>query len=258
MSELARVTTKVREAAQWRGLITSAAAWCTASVIGRVGGEHISQVATRRFSESAMRRLGIDLVAEGVHKVAPAAPCVIVANHLSQLDIPVLGALLSDVEYRWVFKRELFRVPFVGWHLWAAGHIAVDRARGGNLTRMNAQIDEVFARGMSVMFFPEGTRSADGALARFRAGAFIAAVRAGVPVLPIVMDGTERLLKKGSMALPSGRNTVRVAVLDPVAPPPGNEPEARVAALSADVRQRMCAALDALRGSPGAAERPTI
>ena len=255
---MAKWTTAVAEAVSWRGLLASTVGWCTTSVVGRVGGEHVSQFATRRWSESVVRQLGIELVADGMEHVGQAVPAVIVANHCSQLDIPVLGAVLADAEYRWVFKRELLRVPFVGWHLWAAGHIAVDRQRGGNFARMNAKIDDALARGLSVLFFPEGTRSKDGALRAFRGGAFKTAVRTGLPVLPVVLDGTEHLLQKGSIAFPAGRKMVRVRVLPPVTRRAEGDDKARTKALQADVRAAMVAALDALRGAAGAAERPTL
>ena len=254
-----KLSTVLVEAVSWRGFLAATVTYCTSSVIGRIAGERIPHWATRRWSDSVVRRTGIELLAEGVDKITPAAPCVIAVNHCSQLDIPVLGAVLSEIDYRWVFKRELFRVPFIGWHLWAAGHIAVDRKRGGNFEKMNAKVDAVFARKQSVLFFPEGTRSRDGALQKFHSGAFNTAVRTGNPVLPIVLEGTEHLLTKGSIAFPRGRKTVRVRVLDPVpAPEPGEDFAGAVQELMAQVRGRMVETLDELRGAPGAAERPTI
>jgi len=247
------------EAVSWRGFLGATVLYCSSSVIGRIAGHRIPLWATRRWSDSVVRRTGIVMEAEGLDKVAPAAPCIIAVNHCSQLDIPVVGSVLSVIDYRWVFKRELFRVPFIGWHLWAAGHVAVDRKKGGNFDRLNAQIDEVFAGGHSVVFFPEGTRSRDGAMRPFKSGAFIAAVRTGKPVLPVVLEGTEFLLEKGSIAFPRGRKTVRVRVLDPVpAPDPGEDFDGAVQDLTAQVRGRMATVLSELRGAPGAAERPTL
>lgn len=254
-----KLSTVLVEAVSWRGFLGATVFYCSSSVIGRIAGHRIPLWATRHWSDSVVRRTGIELVADGVDKVAPSAPCIIVVNHCSQLDIPVVGSVLSAIDYRWVFKRELFRVPFIGWHLWAAGHIAVDRAKGGNFDQLNAKIDAVFEGGHSVVFFPEGTRSRDGALQPFKTGAFIAAVRTGRPVLPVVLEGTEFLLTKGSIAFPRGRKTVRARVLDPVpAPDPGDDFDGAVQALMASVRGRMVAELDTLRGAPGAAERPTL
>ncbi|MCA9653007.1 MAG: 1-acyl-sn-glycerol-3-phosphate acyltransferase, partial [Myxococcales bacterium] len=188
--------------------------WCSSSVVARaLTGPKLSQTIMRKWCEGIVRDVGIEVVAEGLEKIA-GSPSIIVANHASLLDIPVAGSLLGDIDYRWVAKKQLFRLPLVGWHLWACGHIAVDRKSGGNLERMQQQVEQVLAQGASVLFFPEGTRSPDGALEQFRAGAFACAVRAGVPVLPIVLDGTEKLLTKGSLQFPRGSNKrVRVRVL---------------------------------------------
>ena len=244
----------------WRRLLGLTMGASTVSVLGRIGGERVPQGVTRWWSDQVVRGLGIELVADGLDRAAAAAPCIIVANHCSQLDIPVVGAVL-EIDYRWVAKKELFRLPFVGWHLTACGHIPVNRQKGGNFDRMIAQIDAVLERGLSVLFFPEGTRSQDGAMKSFRSGAFNVAVRTGVPVLPVVIDGTERLLEKGSIRYPGrGAKRVQVRVLEAIAPPEpaaGQRFEDRVAALKKQTRDAMIATLDELRGAEGAALRPT-
>lgn len=255
---LAKVTDGTRTVLSWRRFIGLCFVYCPSSVVARaITGPKLPQTIMRKWCEGIVRDVGIEVVARGVEKIA-GTPSVIVVNHASLLDIPVVGSLL-DVDYRWVAKRQLFRVPLVGWHLWACGHIPVDRAKGGNLERMQEQVERVLAQGASVLFFPEGTRSPDGALKRFRAGAFACAVRAGVPVLPIVLDGTEKLMTKGSLEFPKGSNKqVRVQVLDRVAVTAEGDDKARAEALREATRRRMVEALDELRGGPGLAETPTI
>lgn len=251
-----RVADGTRTVLSWRRFIGLCLLWCPTSVVARgLTGPRLSQGIMKRWCEGIVRDVGIDIVAEDLHKLA-GPPSVIVVNHASVLDIPVIGSLIGEIDYRWVAKKSLFRVPLVGWHLWACGHIPVDRSRGGNLSRMQERVEQVLGEGGSVVFFPEGTRSPDGALEGFRAGAFISAVQAGVPVLPIVLDGTHSLMVKGSLELPrSTHKRVRVRVLDRVELPTAGDAKDRAEALRDEARRRMVAALDELRGGAGRAEQ---
>lgn len=262
MPQIPRIGQTTRDVLSWRRFFGHTVVYCSTSVAARfVTGQKTSQRLMHGWCAGVVRQVGIDIVAEGLGRIEPGQPRVIVANHLSALDIPVIGTLLEAIDYRWVAKRSLFHMPFIGWHLWASGHIPVDRAKGGNLQRMQAQVRDVFAHGGSVLFFAEGTRSRDGALQRFKNGAFAVAVRENVPVQPLVLDGTERLMAKGSIAFPkAGEKRVRVRVLEPLAPSAddGRSFHARVADLRDRSRRVMVTALDQLRGTPGAAERPTV
>jgi len=247
----------------WRGFAGITAGWCSMSVLVRpFTGEHVPHLMMRRYFDAVVRELGIELVAEGTERVPHVGPCVIAVNHNSLLDVPVVGTLLP-IDYRWVAKKSLFYLPFVGWHLFAAGHIYVDRSRKDNMDRLAAEFRRVIGRGGSILMFPEGTRSPDGRLQKFKSGAFVTAVRENVPVLPIVVDGTERLLTKGELAMPDGVDKiVRVRVCDPIPVPAPSEryssAERRVVGLRDATRRAMIEALDALRGAPGAALRPTV
>ncbi len=255
---LIKIADGARVAMSWRRFIGMSLVYCPTSVVARaLTGPRVPQGMLRHWCQNIVRQVEIDIAPEGLERVA-GEPSIIVANHASLLDIPVIGSQLR-LDYRWVAKRSLFRVPLIGWHLWACGHIAIDRKKGGNLERVQQQVEQVLAQGGSVLFFPEGTRSPDGALRAFKAGAFASAVRAGVPVLPIVADGTEKLLVKGSLRFPQGAHKrVRLRVLPRVPVPPGDDDQARIDALRDEVRRRMVEALDDLRGHPGAAERPTL
>jgi 1-acyl-sn-glycerol-3-phosphate acyltransferase len=122
-------------------------------------------------------------------------PFVVVANHQSVLDI----LLLSHVrrEMKWVAKEELFRIPWVGLMLRMSGDIPIRRGDAESGGEALARAKRYLANGMSVIIFPEGTRSARGTMLPFKSGAFRLAIEAGVPVLPIVVHGTARGMPKG-------------------------------------------------------------
>jgi 1-acyl-sn-glycerol-3-phosphate acyltransferase len=233
------------------------AAYCSSSVIVRpFTGEAIPQVMMRYYFDGILRQLGICVVAEGTDRIGDAPPSIIVVNHNSLLDIPCLGVIL-DFDYKWVSKKEIFQIPFVGWHLRACGHIWVDRSRKDNYERLDDEFHRRLTSGASILMFPEGTRSPNGALRKFHSGAFVTAVREQVPILPIVLDGTDRLLVKGSLAFPGGQDKiVRVRVLDRIYPEANEAFTTQVRLLRDATRTVMVTALDDLRGGPGRAEQP--
>ncbi len=121
-------------------------------------------------------------------------PCVIVSNHASVLDIPALMHL--PIPFRVVAKHSLFQIPFLGWFMSLSGQIPADMGLDGQTA--DRCLRELQA-GRSVLMFPEGTRSADGRVARFRRGAFQIAREAGVPVLVCGVEGTRHILGKGQL-----------------------------------------------------------
>lgn len=130
----------------------------------------------------------------GVDPATLDHPFVAVSNHQSMADIPVVSLL--PWEMKWVGKKELFDVPVMGWLMKLAGDIPVDRKDSGSRSTVLVRAQRRLEQGVSVMFFPEGTRSRDGRLKRFYDGAFALAIQAGVPVLPIALDGTMDALPK--------------------------------------------------------------
>ena len=232
---------------EWIPFAARTMAYGMASCVGGpLTGGAFSQLCMRHWCRRSLAGFGIRVQRRGAMPSAPG-PTVIVSNHSSLLDILVLGAVL-DVDYEWAAKRELFRVPFIGWHLALAGHIPVDRGNRRALGALERNFARALRSGKNLLIFPEGTRSPDGRMQAFKIGAFLAAVHNGVPVVPIVLDGTAELLEKGSWRLKTtSQRLVRLRVLDPISAPQEGGPNARAAALRTLARTRMAGALDELR-----------
>ena len=142
----------------------------------------------------------------------PRHPYVVVANHQSNADIPVISTL--PWEMKWVAKASLFRLPVAGWMMRLAGDIPVDRGDMRSRAEVVRRAKSVLAQRCSVMFMPEGTRSKDGRVRAFQDGAFRLAIEAGVPVLPLAIDGTAGALPKHGWRF--GEVDVRLHVFDPI------------------------------------------
>jgi 1-acyl-sn-glycerol-3-phosphate acyltransferase len=149
----------------------------------------------------------------GRERIRPDETYVMVANHLSLLDILVLFRLFSH--FKWVSKIENFRVPVIGWNMALNGYIPLRRGDRESVLQMLEACRRTLAEGNSIMMFPEGTRSATGELRDFKPGAFELALDARRPVLPIVIRGTGDALPKRGFVL-RGRHPIRVTVLEPI------------------------------------------
>ena len=150
----------------------------------------------------------------GWEKVDPKKPYVIVMNHNTLFDIPVLYFL--RMEYRWVSKREVVKAPFFGQFLYLHGDILINRGRATQaLEQLRREGKMWLGRGVSIAIFPEGTRSKTGEMGRFNPGAFDLALRNEVEVLPIVLHGTRSIIKPGSW-LWNWKNRVTLQILDPI------------------------------------------
>lgn len=167
---------------------------------------------------------------EGLEHVDPSKPYVIVLNHQAMVDI---GALYYvPLNFRWVSKREVFRIPFFGQFLYVHGDIPIDRGNAAQAMEKLLRNGRLWlSRGASVAIFPEGTRSRDGELHRFKAGAFTLAREAGVEILPVVLDGTKQIIRPDRAFAWRQRLTVRV--LEPVT--------VAEQAAAADVKETMAA-----------------
>jgi 1-acyl-sn-glycerol-3-phosphate acyltransferase len=177
----------------------------------------------------------------GKQHIRPGVTYVMVANHLSLVDILVLFRLF--VPFSWVSKEENFSVPFVGWNMRLNGYIPLRRGDKASAVVMMDACRATLGERTSIMMFPEGTRSRTGELQAFKPGAFALALETGSPVLPIVLDGSAKALPKRGFVL-RGRSDIAVHVMPeiPVEPNDARNAEdlsAEVRALVADEIARM-------------------
>ena len=146
---------------------------------------------------------------EGIENLDPKATYVMVLNHNSMVDI--LSVYNLPLVFKWVSKKEVYRIPIVGRLLLAHGDIVINRASTKEAMQLvHTRGKEWLAKEASVAIFPEGTRSKDGEIHNFKAGAFILAKDAEVPILPIVLDGTDRVFRKGFFMNWSNRITIKI------------------------------------------------
>lgn len=172
----------------------------------------------------------------------PRKSYVIVLNHNAMIDIPSLYYV--PLNFRWVSKREVFRIPFFGQFLLIHGDICIDRGKASEAMEQLLRDGKLWlSRGASVAVFPEGTRSKDGEIHRFKAGAFTLAKEAGVEILPVVLDGTQTLIKPNRLW--NWRNTITIRVLPPV--PVGEVRSTELHDLIDSVHTRMSEALSEIR-----------
>jgi 1-acyl-sn-glycerol-3-phosphate acyltransferase len=134
----------------------------------------------------------------------PPGPAVYAANHQSAMDIPLLYVYLPR-QFRIVAKIELFKYPFMGWHLTRSGQIAVDEKNvRANLKSLNRGVETMKQHNMPLVVFPEGGRTPDGEIKKFMSGAFYMAIKAGVPVVPIAIAGTMEVLQMNHYVIHPG------------------------------------------------------
>ena len=178
----------------------------------------------------------------------PRNPYVVVSNHLSQGDPPIVARV--PWEMKWVAKIALFRLPVTGWLLRMSGDIPVDRRDRDSRAGVLKKASDYLRKKCSVMFFPEGTRSRDGRVQQFANGAFRLAIKEEVPVLPIVIEGTQEALPKHSLWFRPNPDLMRVRVLPPVESDSYEVGEAQD--LQRDVRARIINQIAEWRGVPPA------
>lgn len=150
---------------------------------------------------------------EGRDKARKNATYIIVSNHQSQLDILVAFRLFFH--YKWVSKIEIFKVPLIGWNMTLNRYVRLKRGDRESIEQMMKDCEDRLSEGSSVFFCPEGTRSADGVIKSFKMGAFQLAHKMKVPLLPIVISGTNKALPKYSMNF-HGQQKILIKVFDEI------------------------------------------
>ena len=185
------------------------------------------------------------VVVDGREKIDHKQAYVIVPNHQSMLDIVFFNMLHHRL--RWVSKIEVFKIPIVGWEMRMVKYIELVRGNKASVVKMMEKCVESLREGISVVIFPEGTRSLTGAIGKFKPGAFQIAVKTDKPLLPVLIDGTGDILPKKGFIF-GNRSVVRIRVLDPIFP--GNFKTGDPDELAAMVHAQMVSALEQLRSEP--------
>jgi 1-acyl-sn-glycerol-3-phosphate acyltransferase len=164
----------------------------------------------RAWAKTLLAAGGIKVHIEGLEQIDPAGSYVFIANHLSYMDTPVALAHIP-VQFRFLAKRGLFQIPLLGNHLSSAGHIPVPREDPRAAVKTMQQAAEVIRqKKISLLIFPEGGRSHDGILRPFKEGGAYIAIKAGVPLVPLVLIGTREVLPYGAGIVQSGEVTLRI------------------------------------------------
>lgn len=176
---------------------------------GRIG-HHCA----RLWGRIALLANGVRVKVEGLENIKGKGPFIFMSNHQGSYDIfALLGHL--PFQFKWLVKKELFSIPFFGWAMGAAGYISIDRqgTREATVESMNRAAQRI-RDGMSVVIFPEGSRSPDGAIQPFKKGGFILAIKSKVPIIPISLAGSREIMAKDRLTHSSGE--IRIRVGDPI------------------------------------------
>ena len=187
----------------------------------------------RAWSWLILATTGVEVHAEGLERLSRGEAYVFVSNHQSIYDIPIVFRTLP-YQLRIIAKASLATFPFLGWHLKRTGHLLVER-ESPDPARILKRWSALLSRGLSLIVFPEGTRSADGRVERFKGGSFLLAIQTGVPVVPVSVSGSRHVMLKGRLATCPGR--VRLVVHEPLATT-GLEPTVKGARQLADQARR--------------------
>jgi 1-acyl-sn-glycerol-3-phosphate acyltransferase len=159
------------------------------------------------------RTSGARVSVYGVEHIAPGTSYVFLSTHQSYMDIPAMLGYLP-AQLRIAAKKILFRIPFMGWHLWRAGHIPIDRSSTENAVMSMQRAGGYIRSGICAFVFPEGTRSRDGHLHGFKKGGFKLALQAQVPIIPITIIGSRQVLPPDSIIFRPG--TIDMYVDEPI------------------------------------------
>jgi 1-acyl-sn-glycerol-3-phosphate acyltransferase len=163
----------------------------------------------RLWGRSILWVSGVKVTVKGLEKLNPNQSYIYMANHQSNYDIPVLLGKLP-VQFRWLAKAELFRIPVFGRAMQGCGYISIDRSNRKLAFESLARAAKTIRNGTSVMIFPEGTRSFDGRLKDFKKGGFVLSVDAGVPIVPVIIMGTWSIMPRTRFRIESSSVTIEI------------------------------------------------
>ncbi len=200
----------------WTGCGLSTAFWATVSITASLfsGTGRVQHYCMKRWSRDNLWLSRARVRIEGFENIDRSRPQVFVANHSGLHDILSLSANLP-IQFRWVAKKSLFTVPFMGWHMGRSGYIPIDRGNPRAAARSIIEAAKIIRGGVHAIAFPEGTRSRTGDLGMFRSGAFALALRTGVPLVPITLEGSYRVIMPKTLQVNPGC-VIRIKVGKPI------------------------------------------
>src|SRR5512136_2955696 len=175
---------------------------------GRVGHR-----IARRWAKVALLATGVKVKVEGLEQIQGKGPYIFMSNHQGGYDIFALHGHLP-FDFKWLAKKELFSIPFFGWTLTAAGYISIDRKGSRDTVRAMNEAAQKIQDGMSVVIFPEGSRSPDGSIQPFKKGGFTLAIKSKVPIVPIAIDGSRDIMPKDKFTATPGE--IRILMDRPI------------------------------------------
>jgi 1-acyl-sn-glycerol-3-phosphate acyltransferase len=200
----------------WTGCGLSTALWATVSIFASLFSRsgRLQHFCMRRWSKDNLWLSRARVEIEGLENIDCARPQIFTANHSGLHDILSLSANLP-IQFRWVAKKSLFSVPFMGWHMRRSGYISIDRDNPREAAKSIIEAAKTIQGGVNAIAFPEGTRSRTGALGSFHSGAFAIALRTGVPLVPISLEGSYRVIMPKTLQVNPGM-IIRIKIDKPI------------------------------------------
>jgi len=163
----------------------------------------------RLWGKAALFATRVKVRVEGLENLNGKGPYIFMSNHQGYYDIfALLGNL--PIQFKWLAKKELFSIPFLGWTMAAAGYIRIDREGTRETVKAMNQAARRIREGLSVVIFPEGSRSPDGSIQPFKKGGFTLAIKSKVPIVPIAISGSREIMPKERLTASPGEIRIRV------------------------------------------------
>jgi 1-acyl-sn-glycerol-3-phosphate acyltransferase len=177
------------------------------------GNENIIYKPVRFFVKLGLAMVGVSVKVEGLERLNPADTYVFTPNHQSLIEVPILVAYLGR-NPAYLAKKEVFKYPIFGYGIGLIGVVPVDRSNSQAAIESARMATQKLQQGKSYVVYPEGTRSKDGRLLPFKKGAFVMAMEAGVPVVPVTISGSAAIMPKGKLRVLRG--TVKLTIHQPI------------------------------------------
>jgi len=187
----------------WTFLFTAYMAGLAVILSFLSSNENTAHNVGRTWATYLLAASNIKVTVKGISNINLQGSHIFMANHTSNFDIPVLQACLP-VHFRWLAKTELFKIPIFGWAMKRAGYISIDRSNKESAIQSLKRTANIIKNGASVIIFPEGTRSRNQNVQPFKKGGFVLAVDSGVPIVPVVLHGTWKIMPKNQIVIEPG------------------------------------------------------